>query len=106
MTEGRIISSRVVEWVFIVQVCVNIVFLGWLAAIQYNASQDLTRIVTTQQAIANEQRERIEEQTTQGLCNQRQIILLVINVERKLGLDTTDLTVPPKKGLDCEPNHT
>ncbi len=89
-----LVSRRMLDFLFLIQIVVNIVVLALLGGLQYDATQTLADV---------QMRQVQQAQVVQAdaLCNQREMLVAIRKIGLKLGLPVEDIRLPDVEGLDC-----
>ena len=94
-SEPRMLSATAIGRIFVLQVAANILVLSFIIMQLILAAARLERIQETQIQV-------VQDQNTLSLCNQREMIVAVRSIGRKLGLPVADITAPNVDPVECE----
>lgn len=92
--ERTIVSRRIYEVLFILQVAANIVVLCLVVALLIFQASQVAKLNETQL-------EAVKQQNIAQICNQYNILAGTRRIGRSLGLPVQGIVLPDTTGLDC-----
>jgi hypothetical protein len=93
---------RVLELLFVLQIVINILFLTWLAALQYRATHAIADLNHQQIAGVSAQITAAKRQNNIQICAQHDLTIALRKIGLRLGLPVEDIRPPTTKGIDCD----
>ena len=93
--ERELVSRRVLDALFIVQVVANIVVLALVIGLLFTATRNISEL-------SEQQGKAIQAQNYAQLCAQYDLTIAVRRIGLKLGLPVDNIQPPSLEGVNCE----